>query len=561
MLKYTIKEIADDHQTSRNASGADGASAIKRYEATLVPGQTHISPVTPVERTISGEHAMDELEKMKYEIKAIELNNFDPMAKTFEVKMVTFESSCPHCGRRQVLNTHAWKGCCRREGQVEVTDPAEAMSAQCEISYSFDDACDRWNSKNYFIDYAEEYLWPYGRFFPDGRFVGDALFSIFNHFMKTSKEMLSNQEVQDKERYLNDLIIKENARLGINFDMDKEAIRLSDEGTITFGFPDAYKSLYACNDCHEVFYALYNPSVKDIKSIEGFLLEDHVPNNLSVEISRTSDEVSLSIQDLKSQTARKYQWNLDTGDFSINGDSLAFPEAVESFLESKESAIGVSISHKVIIQYNDKKLDAKRFDEMNLFTYKFPNLIPDFEGFVCAESPTIKDSLSKIKSCRDEAMKPCLSNMIRELSLANRFQGYPQSFFESARTIVATRDYLTQLVLFFNDCKILPARYGDIPTCIDGLNLPDSPRIKKACQENPLIIAYFYHLQDGFFTKREILEDLFELPNVIDVLRWDRGRKNYYESKGEGTHIAKLIEELGEGAAWQKIRQMTQKAK
>ncbi|WP_251198368.1 hypothetical protein [Anaerotardibacter muris] len=475
MFKYSIKELPEDKVQAPHIEESNESSQVHYYKLTLEPGQTIIAPAKPREFKFYGCEVMKELESIKDKIIEITLEDFDyANGKVRAVTAKTLEVACPHCHHTMLLSSWGWKVCHDKSSQSIITDPAEAMSAQLERNYCL-------NGLRTCRD-VEVIENPLSR---DGH-VGSDLFMLFQAFIEGGGKSLVIRSYADRTRPIP-------WPGGPADPFDHPSIHYQNDNTVRFGsMTENLKTLYGCHNCGAVFFAIYNPSESDRESIDGFRLKGLVPERLDAKISKNQDIVSFALSDLDEHTQRLYQWNRETGDFLIDGQTLAFNEDVKLDAKTIIHPVPAQKITKITLRNDATDFDAAEFDQANYFTIKFPDAIPDFLEFAGMDKPGIQISLDNIKIAADSVRPHALLDTIINLSLANRFQGYPINFF---RIIWPGRYHrekaFSELARIFYDCKALPVQYEEACLRIKDIRVPERGVTTDGC---PMPHFYLMHI-------------------------------------------------------------------
>lgn len=453
MFKYSIEEVPENREAAHSNKGLDEAGPTHCYKLELEPEQTIISYGKLKEFKFYGCEAIKELDDISSEIIEIILEDFDyANGKVRAITAKTLEATCPHCNQNMHLSSWRWKAYCDKSSQLIIIDPAEAMSVHLERDYCLNRlrTCRG-------VDIVK---------YPTA--VGTDLFRLFQAFIEGEGKQLVIRSYEDRTKT-------------IPFDKDivdpseHPTIYYQNNGTVRFGsMTKNLKTLYSCSYCGEVFFVIYNPSESDKESISRFQLEDHIPKRLATKIAKDRNTVSFTLLDQDNDTQRLYQWNHETGDFLIDGQTLVFNEKIKLDVKTIIRPVPAQAITKMTLRNNGIDLDAGELDQANYFTIRFPDAIPDFLEFASTNKPGIQVSLDNIRAIADNRRPKSLLDSLIDLSLANRFQGYPIKFF---RVVWPGRDHrekaFSELARIFYDCKALPVRFEEACFHIKDMQPPE----------------------------------------------------------------------------------------
>ena len=448
MFEYDV--IEEECGKSRSLNGD------KCYMVTLKPGQTIIGKVAEIEHEYFGEEAVEEIAEIENGLIRIVLEDYDSETGTLRKTIATtLEGTCPFCSEKQMLSELNWNRCWDNSARVEVTDPAEAMTIHCEMTYGFDEALSDWYSRNYSITNAPSC----SRGISDSKndVIEETLFCTFREFVESCgkgvKVLRLHYDAHRETDY---------ERVVID-PLEHPFIHSPNLTSIVFERPGEHKGFYVCKTCHQMFYVIHDPSRADRESIAKFKLESCVPNKLDITLSCDGYNIELVLHDCDSSSTREYAWNTNTGESWIDAQPLAFNDEVRLHYKEIRRPCPTRYISKTAICNDGRETDARHIDEANLFLHELPDLASQLNDFATEDNPDIRASLRNIGACRDSKHVRSLLDTIVDISLANRFQGYSQAFFaDIVKELKGTRDVFQKLVRLFYEWKVLPASIEEL---------------------------------------------------------------------------------------------------
>lgn len=439
------------------------AGLVKCYRATLRPGQTIVGKVAEVNHDYFGEEAVGEIAKIENKLIRITLEDYDSEAGSLQkVIATTLEGTCPFCGERQMLSEFNWSRCWNTDACIEVTDPAEAMTIHCEMTYGLDIALNDWYSRNYSITNVPAC----NRVASNDKndIISETLFCTFREFVESHGKGVNVLKLHHGAN-------GETGYKSVVMDpLEHPFIHSPNPTSIVFERPAEHKGFYLCKKCRQMFYVIHDPSRADRESIGEFKLESCVPSRLNIALSCEEEWIGLLLHDHNNFHMRDYGWNTKTGEFEVDIVPFAFSNGLQLYYKEIKRPCPIKYISKAIIYSENDETDVLDIDEDNRFLKELPDFIPQFNDFASNGNLDIRTSLHNIATCTNSKHMRCLLDTLIEFSLANRFQGYPQAFFKQA--LIELRDrrnVFRKLAVLFYESRDLPVNFKNIKSSLDSL--------------------------------------------------------------------------------------------
>lgn len=499
----------------------------------LAPGQTLLGKLELTYFDLLESNALESLMDMRYEnvvtVTVWPAGHSDQHVEG-RVTVGVLDCTCPFCGTKQKALHEHWVGCCDWNEKRLVADPSEVLDALCDLKHAFDSKylaegderlgrIRQYHFSNYLNfgngGWAEhlgiakpEEGFPY--FFP-----GSSPIKLYQFYVENGLQELLRKQEEDPEGFRN--------------------VEVLSDGRVVMGWQGPYQGLYECftPNCHNEFFYLADEAGRAASGLGKFILGEHVPNVIEASVALSHNRLNLTLEDPHTCSLRHYLWDFEDGSFTVNGMQLT---------SARETRKALSI-----------------VDGQNLFTHNMMNPFSDLVDSLRDLHPDIAASYKACMSARYidpeltvENLAVTLHGMIATLAIANRFRGYPASFYTSMMPFC--------LESVWSKClagQMLPIEFSELEESVGSilcnLSIPNTIPIRKICLNDPTIIIDLFSWGRFPFHEPEHVETFLASdygPMWLSACAYPN--RNLRESKFKmifKSYLEELVEQKGEDTA------------